>query len=229
MNKRKYIEWLNRHEAEKKKNREKQNKPQSLLKNNEPSVLMHHAWALGRATDKQGIVQIIKHQDANTWPMRTDWVKEACLAWRKQSFGRQITALQHLQEGYKENRAWFPKSCMVGHRGNTHKLKQEMLRLHIQKHLFTIKTARYWKRLYWKAVRSPSFEVFRTWVDKDLSNLVPTSNQPHVEQEVGLEISQHSFQPLSWYNLQSLTLLLKNTKIFQRRKKINSRVYCSSI
>lgn len=181
---------------------------------------MHHAWALGRATDKQGIVQIIKHQDANTWPMRTDWVKEACLAWRKQSFGRQITALQHLQEGYKENRAWFPRSCMVGHRGNTHKLKQEMLRLHIQKHLFTIKTARYWKRLYWKAVRSPSFEVFRTWVDKDLSNLVPTSNQPHVEQEVGLEISQHSFQPLSSYNLQSLTLLLKNTKIFQRRKKL---------
>lgn len=85
MNKRKYIEWLNRHEAE--KNREKQNKTQNRLKNNEPSVLMHHAWALGRATDKQGIVRIIKHQDANTWPMRTDWVKEACLAWRKQSFG----------------------------------------------------------------------------------------------------------------------------------------------
>lgn len=109
---------------------------------------------------------------------------------------------------------------MVEHRGNTRKLKQEKFRLHIRKHLFTIETARYWKRLYWKAVRSPSFEVFRTWVDKDLSNLVPTSNQPHVEQEVGLEISQRSFQPLSSHNSRSLTLFLKSTKIFQRRKKL---------
>lgn len=134
-------------------------------------------------------------------------------------WGDKITALQHLQEGYKENRAWFPKCCVAWHRGNTRKLKREKLRLDIWKNLFTIETARHWKRLYWKAVRSPSFDVFKTWVDKDLSNVVPTSNQPHTEQEVGLEISQHSLQPLSSHNLQSLTLFLKALKIFHRRKK----------
>lgn len=32
-------------------------KPQTTPNYNEPSVLLHHAWSLGRATDKQGIVQ----------------------------------------------------------------------------------------------------------------------------------------------------------------------------
>lgn len=49
-----------------------QTKTQTPPNDNEPSVLMHHAWSLGRATDKQGIVQMIKYQGTNTRPMRRD-------------------------------------------------------------------------------------------------------------------------------------------------------------
>lgn len=49
-----------------------QTKPQTPPNDNEPSVLMHHAWSLGRATDKEGIVQMIKYQGTNTRPMRRD-------------------------------------------------------------------------------------------------------------------------------------------------------------
>lgn len=48
------------------------NKPQTPPNDNEPSVLTHHAWSLGRATDKQGIVPMIKYQGANTRPIRRD-------------------------------------------------------------------------------------------------------------------------------------------------------------
>lgn len=55
-----------------KKKQNPQTKPQTPPNDNEPSVLMHHAWSLGRATDKQGIVQLIKYQGTNTRPMRRD-------------------------------------------------------------------------------------------------------------------------------------------------------------
>lgn len=47
-------------------------KLQTTPNDNESSVLLHHAWSLVRATDKQGIVQMIKHQGTYTRPVRRD-------------------------------------------------------------------------------------------------------------------------------------------------------------
>ena len=45
-----------------------------------------------------------------------------------------------------------------------------MFRLHMRSNVFTMKTAQQWDRLPREALCSPSLEVFKTQLDKALSN-----------------------------------------------------------
>ncbi|KAK4832653.1 hypothetical protein QYF61_024681 [Mycteria americana] len=55
---------------------------------------------------------------------------------------------------------------------NGHTLKQEILRLHIRKNLFPMRTVRQWSRFPREVVLSLSLGVFKTRLDTTLSNLV---------------------------------------------------------
>ncbi|KFV78695.1 hypothetical protein N308_05767, partial [Struthio camelus australis] len=55
---------------------------------------------------------------------------------------------------------------------NAHKLKQGRLILQLRRNFFPVMTVRQWSREPTEAVQSPSLEVFKTWLDKALSNLV---------------------------------------------------------
>lgn len=46
-----------------------------------------------------------------------------------------------------------------------------------------------------EVVPSPSFEVFKSWLEKALSNLIWSHGWPCPEQETGLEISRGPFPP----------------------------------
>lgn len=72
-------------------------------------------------------------------------------------------------------------------RGNGHKLKQERC--------FPMKTVRHWSQLPREAVSSLSFDVFKTWVDKALSNLVWPHRRSCSAQAAGLAV------PCTWITL----------------------------
>lgn len=57
-------------------------------------------------------------------------------------------------------------------RDTRHKLGQQRFKLSIRKNFFPLRTVRYWSRLPRELVQSPSWEVFKTKLDKDLSNLI---------------------------------------------------------
>lgn len=54
--------------------------------------------------------------------------------------------------------------------GNRHKLKKERIRPDIRNKFFTVRTAKYWSRLFRGAMLSLSLEVFKNQLDKDLSS-----------------------------------------------------------
>ncbi|KFP16752.1 hypothetical protein Z169_02357, partial [Egretta garzetta] len=55
---------------------------------------------------------------------------------------------------------------------NGFKLKEGRFRLDIRKKFFTVRVAKPWNGLPREAVDAPSLEVFKTRLDKALSNLV---------------------------------------------------------
>ena len=57
----------------------------------------------------------------------------------------------------------------------------------IRKSFFSLRTAQQWDRLPREAVQSPNVEVFKTQLDKALSNQIRPQSCPCCEQEVGLE------------------------------------------
>lgn len=79
---------------------------------------------------------------------------------------------QNLEGCLQEDRA---KLFTVLHDERTkcsgHKMKQEMLKLHIRKHLFPMRTVRQWSRFPREVVLSLSLEIFNTWLDTVFSNL----------------------------------------------------------
>jgi len=57
-------------------------------------------------------------------------------------------------------------------RGNRHKLKQRKFCLNMRRNFFTLRVMEPWSRLPRGAVESPSLEIFKTLLDKLLSNLL---------------------------------------------------------
>ncbi|KFV47690.1 hypothetical protein N341_06410, partial [Tyto alba] len=55
---------------------------------------------------------------------------------------------------------------------NSFKLKEGRFRLDIRKKFFTVRVVRHWNRLLREAVAAPSLEVFKTRLDRALSNLI---------------------------------------------------------
>ncbi|KFV88552.1 hypothetical protein N308_11745, partial [Struthio camelus australis] len=55
---------------------------------------------------------------------------------------------------------------------NGYKLQQGKFQLEIRKKLFIMQVVKYWNRLSNEAVESPFLELFKTQVDKALSNQI---------------------------------------------------------
>ena len=66
----------------------------------------------------------------------------------------------------------FIRECSDRTRGNGFQLKEGRFRLAIRKKFFTVRVETHWNRLPREAVAVPSLEVFKTRLDRALSNLV---------------------------------------------------------
>ena len=64
------------------------------------------------------------------------------------------------------------RDCSDRTKGNGCKLKEGRFRLDIRKKIFTVGVERHWNRLPREAVAAPSLAVFKTRLDRALSNLV---------------------------------------------------------
>lgn len=92
---------------------------------------------------------------------------------------------------------WF-RETQAGWRDNEHKLGKEMFRLAIRESFFCLTAAQQCSSLPRDAVQSPILEVFKTRLDKTLSNRLSKvwpQKWPCCEQEVGLETSWAPFWP----------------------------------
>jgi len=65
----------------------------------------------------------------------------------------------------KEGDRLFSRVCGDRTRGNSFKLKQGRLRLHIRKKSSTVRMARHWNRLPRDVVDAPSLETFKMRLD----------------------------------------------------------------
>jgi len=57
-------------------------------------------------------------------------------------------------------------------KGNEHKLQCREFCLNVRKILLAVREVKHWSRLPREAVGSPSFEILKTQLDEDLSNLL---------------------------------------------------------
>lgn len=69
-----------------------------------------------------------------------------------------------------------------------------------------MRTVKKWNKLPTELVPSPTLDIFKTTLDKALSNLVQTHSWPYFEGEVGLETSWCPFQPESLQSNDMMTL-----------------------
>lgn len=135
-------------------------------------------------------------------PVERGWRARAGSAWRTDVF--RATLQQPLREAIEE----MEMDSTLGHhertRNNCYELKQERFWLDMRKS-FLGQPSSGWDRLPKDAVQSPSMEVFKTLLDKALSNQARAQSLPCCEQEVGLETpelpSGWNYPVILWCNV----------------------------
>ncbi|KFP52245.1 hypothetical protein N323_06435, partial [Cathartes aura] len=55
---------------------------------------------------------------------------------------------------------------------NGYKLKYMEFHLNVRKNFYTVRVTEHWNRLPREAVESPSLDIFKTWLDTAMSNLL---------------------------------------------------------
>ncbi|KAJ7415528.1 hypothetical protein BTVI_37963 [Pitangus sulphuratus] len=86
--------------------------------------------------------------------------------------GDLMATFQYLKGAYREARmGHFIRNCSDRTRNNGYKLKEWKFRLDIRK-FFTVRVVRHWNRLPREVEDAPILAVFKTRLDKALSNLV---------------------------------------------------------
>jgi len=92
----------------------------------------------------------------------------------KRRLWRHFTAaFQYLKGAYKKpGEGLLTGPCSDRTRGNGFKLKEGRFKLDIRNKLFTVRVVRHQHRLPREAADAPSVEVFKTMLDRSLSNLV---------------------------------------------------------
>ena len=72
----------------------------------------------------------------------------------------------------KAGEGFLIRACSDRTRENGSKLEEGRFRLDIRKKFFTVRVVRHWHRLPTEVVDAPSLEVFKTRLDRAVSNLV---------------------------------------------------------
>ncbi|KFQ31598.1 hypothetical protein N332_04082, partial [Mesitornis unicolor] len=104
-----------------------------------------------------------------------DWLRELRLfsLEKRRLQGDLIVIFQFLKgSDRKAGEGLFTRAGSNKTRGNGFKLEEGRFRLHIRKKFFTMRVMRPWHRLPREVVDAPSLEVFKTRLDRALSNLV---------------------------------------------------------
>jgi len=87
--------------------------------------------------------------------------------------GDLINAYKCLKGGCQEDGARFFSVVPCDKtKGNEHKLKHRKLRLNMRKNLFTLRVTKQWNRLPREVVDTPSLEIFKTFQEKILCNMI---------------------------------------------------------
>ena len=87
--------------------------------------------------------------------------------------GDLIAAFQYLKGAYRDaGEGLLIRDCSDRTSGNEFKLKQGKFRLDIRRKFFTVRVVRHWSGLPKEVVNALSLEVFKTRLDRALSDMV---------------------------------------------------------